>query len=484
MRALGFCVSIEHARFMARVFGELGVRSTAVWGDSPEEERREALSQLRRGEINILFSVDLFNEGVDLPTVDTLLLLRPTDSATLFLQQLGRGLRKSQGKHTCLVLDFVGQHRREFRFDRRLRALLGGSRKNIERQVEAGFPFLPAGCHMELDRVARDIVLESIKRAVPAGWTAKANELRRLREEGRGSLERAFLEDSGLELEDVYAGNKSWSDLVEAVGRRGRSRPAPPRRRCAAPAAACCTWTMRRGSTPTGSCCAQTRPLPSRTPRAARPGSPACSWRRSSARRSTRKRASRRAWRSSGSTRRSAPSCSSCSTCWPTGSTTATTRSTSHPDVPLQVHARYTRVEILAAFQPQDRAKAPPWQTGCHWLPEEKADLFAFTLDKTSGQFSPTTRYRDYAISRSLIHWESQSVTRADSETGLRYRKHVEQGSSVMLFARLRQDERAFWFLGPATYVSHEGERPMAVTWRLEHPLPGDLFASFAAAVA
>lgn len=155
-----------------------------------------------------------------------------------------------------------------------------------------------------------------------------------------------------------------------------------------------------------------------------------------------------------------------------------------HPDVPLQVHARYTRLEMLAAFCPEARATVPGWQTGVHWAGEARADLCAFTLDKTSGQFSPTTRYRDYAVSPTLIHWESQSVTRADSDTGLRYQRHEAEGSSIMLFARERQDERAFWFLGPATYVSHEGERPMAITWRLAHPLPGDLFAAFAAAVA
>lgn len=119
-----------------------------------------------------------------------------------------------------------------------------------------------------------------------------------------------------------------------------------------------------------------------------------------------------------------------------------------------------------------------------HQAKEAKADLLAFTLDKTSGHFSPTTRYRDYAISRELIHWESQSVTRADSETGLRYQQHVARGTSIMLFARLNTNDRAFFFLGPATYVKHEGELPMAVTWRLQYSLPGDLFASFAAAVA
>ena len=103
----------------------------------------------------VVFTVDLFNEGVDIPTVDTLLLLRPTDSPTLFLQQLGRGLRKAAGKSACTVLDFVGTHRKEFRFDRRLRALLGGSRADVERQVRQDFPFLPAGCSFQLDPVAQ-----------------------------------------------------------------------------------------------------------------------------------------------------------------------------------------------------------------------------------------------------------------------------------------------------------------------------------------
>ena len=154
-----------------------------------------------------------------------------------------------------------------------------------------------------------------------------------------------------------------------------------------------------------------------------------------------------------------------------------------HPDVPLQVYARYTRIEILAALAPEARAKVPAWQTGARWLPDANADLAAFTLDKTSGQFSPTTRYRDYAISRELIHWESQGVVRADSETGLRYRNHAAQGSEVLLFARERTGDRAFWFLGPATFVKCEGEKPMAITWKLHHPLPGDLFQAFAAAV-
>src|SRR5690606_25856024 len=114
-----------------------------------------------------------------------------------------------------------------------------------------------------------------------------------------------------------------------------------------------------------------------------------------------------------------------------------TTEFTELPDVPLHVHARYSRLEILAACGKGDSAKVISWQTGVMYLHELPADLFAFTLDKTTGGFSPTTRFRDYAISRELIHWESQSITRADSETGRRYQQHQARDSHVLLFARL-----------------------------------------------
>ena len=101
-----------------------------------------------------------------------------------------------------------------------------------------------------------------------------------------------------------------------------------------------------------------------------------------------------------------------------------------------------------------------------------------------SSQPGPTTRYRDYAISPGLIHWESQSTTRADSETGLRYRHHEKTGHSIMLSCRLNDADRSFWFLGPASCCSHTGEKPMAITWELATPRPRDLYQSFAAAVA
>jgi hypothetical protein len=483
MRALGFCVSVAHARFMARVFRNAGIAATAVWADSPDEERRAALADLAARRVNVVFSVDLFNEGIDVPAVDTLLLLRPTDSPTLFLQQLGRGLRKLHGKTVCSVLDFVGQHRKEFRFDRRFGALLGGSRKELIEQVTNGFPFLPAGCHMELDPVATEIVLRSIREAVPSRWTAKVEELRRIARGGTDVNLAGYLAETDLELDDVYTGGKSWSDLRADAGLQVR----PP-----GPNEATLRRAIGRLLHIDDSLRISTYQRLVSFEAAPDPGSF-----------SERERRALRMLVASVLDKAVTTSTSlevGCALLWQHPQVRAeivellevlaprvehvSRPLLTHPDVPLQVHARYSRLEILAAFGVGSGAKIQPWQSGVFWANEARADLFAFTLDKTSGQFSPTTRYRDYAISRELIHWESQSVTRADSNTGVRYRTHVQTGSSVLLFARLRADDRAFWFLGPATYVNHEGELPMAVVWRLEHALPGDLYAAFAAAVA
>jgi superfamily II DNA or RNA helicase/HKD family nuclease len=481
MRCLGFCVSVEHARFMAQQFRAHGIAAVAVWGDSPTDERHDALRGLADGRIQAVFSVDLFNEGVDVPSVDVVLMLRPTDSATLFLQQLGRGLRTSEFKTVCAVLDFVGIHRKEFRFDRRYRALLGGTRTELEKAVQGGFPFLPAGCHMELDHVASEIVLRSVRDAIPSRWLAKVEELRSLDRAKDHVTMADYLAETGLELSDIYAGNRGWSDLREAAGmtvdaagpheaalRRGAARMThvDDEQRIAAYQS-----LLSRSSTPNT---AEMSELEQRL---------------------TRMLVANLAGQVVG---RDDALQGAVDLVWAhpqvlaeitdllavlSGQVDHLHQST-RLDIPLQVHGRYTRVEILAAVGEGGPANTPQWREGVYDAKSVGADLLAFTLDKTSGDFSPTTRYQDYAITPELIHWESQSGTRADSPTGRRYQNHVEMNRSILLFARNRADDRAFWFLGPGTYVSHEGEKPMAVTWKLDVPLPGDLFASFAAAVA
>jgi hypothetical protein len=155
-----------------------------------------------------------------------------------------------------------------------------------------------------------------------------------------------------------------------------------------------------------------------------------------------------------------------------------------HAPAPIMAHARYTRPEILAGFGIGLGAKPPTWQTGVWWAEADATDLFAFTLDKSVGGFSPTTRYRDYAISPELIHWESQSATSIGSSMGQRYIHQKERGTHVVLFARLRTTDRAFSCLGTASHVSHEGDRPIAFVWGLNRALPAELYTSFAAAVA
>jgi hypothetical protein len=483
IRCLGFCVSVDHARYMERVFKDHGVNAKAVWAKTDDDERKQSLEDLQAGRINVLFSVDLFNEGVDVPSVDALLMLRPTESPLLFLQQLGRGLRKCAGKTLCTVLDFVGQHRKEFRYDRRFRALLGGSRLAAIRQIEDGFPFLPAGCHMELDRIASERVLANIKQSVPDTWPARAAELDSINREHPGILLGTFLEISGLELDDVYSNSRSWSDLKDKA--RIQTLATGPHERILRRACSRLLhvddeerirfWShLLRTDTPP-----HVEGLPEREVRLVkmllaqildqvatnkwtlRDGVEVL-WQHQQIRSELVELLSVLLGRI----------------------THVSTVFNGIPNIPLRIHAQYTRDEILSALQTREGFKAPPWQAGVFPMKDPFVDLLAFTLDKTSKAFSPTTRYRDYAISRELIHWESQSVTRANSDTGRRYQNHQRLGSYILLFARHSNEDRAFYFLGPASYVRHEGELPMAITWKLHRPLPGDLFASFAAAVA
>ena len=163
LKALGFCVSIDHASYMAERFNHFGIRAAAVTSQTSSEERDETISQLRNGELQVLFTVDLFNEGVDIPELNTLLLLRPTESPIIFLQQLGRGLRKIPGK-VCTVLDFIGEQHANFDFERRYAALTGKRGKKLEKEIAGDFPSLPGGTHIQLDRVSQERVLRNVKR--------------------------------------------------------------------------------------------------------------------------------------------------------------------------------------------------------------------------------------------------------------------------------------------------------------------------------
>lgn len=183
---LGFCVSVEHARFMADVMNEAGIPSLALHADSPDDERQNAQWRLTHGELTFIFVVDLYNEGVDIPEVNTILFLRPTESLTVFLQQLGRGLRITEEKECLTILDFIGQSHKRYRFEEKFEALMDNARKNVRAEIEQGFLHVPRGSSIQLERQAQSDVLENIRQSL---------------ETRRGTVDRirTFTEDTGLD---------------------------------------------------------------------------------------------------------------------------------------------------------------------------------------------------------------------------------------------------------------------------------------------
>ena len=484
MKALGFCVSIAHARFMAKKFEAAGLKAVAVTSATSATERDNALSGLRDGQLQVLFTVDLFNEGMDIPAIDTVLMLRPTESATIFLQQLGRGLRRTHGKDVLTVLDFVGHQRAEFRFDLRYRRLLGRSRKELESDIEQGFPYLPAGCHLELDPVASRIVLANIKASLPSTWRRRVEELREL---GDVTLQ-AYLEETNLDLEDLYRNRLYWTQLRRAAGHisaellDGEGKFGPGLGRLAH------IDDEERLRFLRALLADGQRPIV----------------------KSFDLRASRQLHMvllTILNPRKGIYNTlqEGVDALWAHAQLIAEGRGlldalddhvvhlqqslADLDDVPLRVHAHYTRDEILASFGIATVIEPHPLQAGVYWHEQTKTDLLFVTLQKAEKDFSPTTRYKDYAISENLFHWESQSTTSQDSETGQRYLHHREKGTRVLLFVRTSKTDGAgrtlpYFCAGFANYVSHESDRPIAITWELEVPLPGDRFVEYRAAVA
>jgi len=159
--ALCFCVDQQHAKFMNAKFTLAGLKTDILTSENANE-RAGKLRKLRDKDINYLFVVDMFNEGVDIPAIDTVLFLRPTESVTVFLQQFGRGLRKAEGKTHLTVLDFVGHSRAEFNYSDRFRAMIGKTSMSVPEEIDHGFPHMPLGCSITLEKKAYEEILNNI----------------------------------------------------------------------------------------------------------------------------------------------------------------------------------------------------------------------------------------------------------------------------------------------------------------------------------
>ena len=464
VRALAFCVSIEHAKFMAKALTERGIPADFVSGDSTREHREGAPTRLESRELNVICTADLYNEGVDLPFVDTLLLLRPTTSATLFMQQIGRGLRLARQKTSCLILDFIGQHHSEFRFDEIYAALTGVPRARLERDVRDGFPFLPSGSVFQLDAVAKERVLASLKNAV-AGAVTLTKELKEVAGRGGAVTLGAFLTETGREVEDVYRAG-GWtalraragvipavdSNVVDLTARFDKLLHTDDVTRLATwkGAAAVDVATYQRRMT-------MLEFQMNRFGVLREPVEVANSLFGQPVVREELAQLADVLTERIGLAEETYPV----------------------REWPLALHRHYERREIVAAVgkaKPGEKGNSP--QGGILKLDEEHRELLFVTLDKSSASFSPTTRYRDYAISPTLFHWETQAIAARDRPTGRRYLESPANGWTFWLFVRTDK-EAPFAFLGEAMLESSTGDRPIAITWRLKNEMPGGLFLDF-----
>ena len=472
VRGLGFCVSVEHAKFMEAYFLSKGIPCMSLTANSSDKERNEARQRLVSGEIRFIFVVDLYNEGVDIPEIDTILFLRPTESLTIFLQQLGRGLRLSEGKDCLTVLDFIGQANKKYNFEEKFAALLSHSNHSMQYEVKKGFVSLPKGCYIQLEKKASEVILANIRRSFGdrAGLIARIE---------------TFTQDSGLPLSlknfigyyhldprSIYgkfsfsrlcadAGvlddfiepaesilTKAFSKLVAADSRRWIKflTDILPRFSCEL-AASLSDFEKRMLQMFYITVFQEAADWRSHTTQANMQllaDSPIMMHELNELLLFNLERID------------------FIDQPVPLGF-----------DCPLDLHCTYTRDQILIAM---DYMTPKNVREGVKWLPDKQVDVFFITLNKADKDYSPTTMYNDYSINESLFHWQSQSTTSDTAGTGQRYINHRQRGSKVVLFVReFKQDSigaAPYTCLGTAAYVKHTGSKPMNITWHLDQPIP------------
>lgn len=480
VHGLGFCVSKKHARFMAEQFNEKGIPSMALTADTPDDVRKSAREQIATGKIKFIFTVDLFNEGVDIPEIDTVLFLRPTQSLTVFLQQLGRGLRLADDKECLTVLDFIGRQNKRYDFACRLRAILEPSKEPLQKQVKDGFPSAPKGCYIQLEKVAQQHVLQNLQKALntknglldaiavftsetPLPLTLqnfvtyhhldvrviyKRTTFSRLKakaglapelsdpeeENNRKALLRLCLADSRRWInfllqvlnEKVVRREDEYSDLEKRMLSMlyvtfwpdlAESKGVPPKD------AYECLDRIRANSRLVSE---MTELLQLRLDSIDFVDEPV----------------------------------------------------DLGFDCPLDLHCQYTRDQIMIAM---DVEKPQSVREGVRYVKDKGVDVLLNTLNKSKKNYSPSTMYEDYSINEYLFHWQTQNKTTPESPTGRRYITQIDQTTKrktrVALFAReYGNDEfgtEPFTYLGLATPLKHSGSRPMSIVWKLSRPIPG-----------
>ncbi|MEC8484954.1 MAG: DUF3427 domain-containing protein, partial [Pseudomonadota bacterium] len=460
---------------MTKQFLLKGINADILTSDN-SDQRQQKQQALRSGQINALCVVDIFNEGVDIPEVDTLLFLRPTESLTIFLQQLGRGLRLAEGKECCTVLDFVGNSKPEYDFANKFRALVGRSPKAISDEIKQGFPHAPLGCRIELTKRTQEMVLSNIRQATlnKSRLTAMIRQFPQHSTQPL-TLTNFIAQHPHIDLNELYK-RGSWAELVAYAkdevkenSRIGEAfmlvRKAIHNRILTCDDHGYLNFLGRLCETDFVDVRVDDR------------HAVMCHY---------------DFWQKPGPDVGFASFAQSIKQLSHLGVAQELADvirwqlarikhelldMTDLPEVPLKVHARYAREQILAAFGATTFERQPPAREGIFVIAEQNIELLFVTLDKNEKQFSPTTMYHDYAINEQLFHWQSQNSARPDHGRGKDYIYHREIGKRLFLFVREQtKDEygRTMGFVnyGEVEYVSHTGSQPMSITWQLKAPIP------------
>ena len=473
VKGLGFCVSVKHAQFMADFFNKQGITSAALHGDTSDSVREEAKRDLVCGRYRFIFVVDLYNEGIDIPEINTVLFLRPTESLTVFLQQLGRGLRRCENKECLTVLDFIGHANHKYNFEDKFSALLARTDLSVRKEIKEGFVSLPKGCYIQLERKAAEYILENIKQS----FNSTAGLIERLRsfadESGLPLTITNFTNYYHLDVRTIYLRENSFSRLCVRAGLTADySEPAEMMmtkafpRLCAINSHKWLTFIthLLEGAPVDFSTLPENEKkmlqmfYHTLLPAEAVP----------------------RSYEKIGDILdelMNSPVMLQ--------ETLALLRyNDDNIDVvgedanlgyecPLELHCSYTKNQILIAM---DHLNPASVREGVKYLPQKKTDLLWVTLNKSEKDYSPTTMYDDYSINAELFHWQSQSLTSENSATGERYINQRSTGGKVLLFVReYRKDisgTAPYTYLGPVEYLKHEGSKPMNVTWKLDYPIP------------
>ncbi len=476
LRALGFCVSVEHAKFMADSFNRAGIKAAALHAKSSRELRDSVQNSLEKGEILVIFTVDLYNEGVDLPYVNTLLLLRPTSSLTVYLQQLGRGLRRFDGKEYVLVLDFIAKSARNFDFSDRFEALCCKKEPSLKEAVTRGFETLPPGCSVTFEKEARQAVLERIKGAENSQKVLQQKLVSLIvthRSEGRAepSLE-DFLEAFCLEPYEVYERAGSFEQLRRQALLMLDKDNAPLFED---------GGLSQEDQRLLKQICRLSSPRflkyikDSLVARAFDVGSDFFKMLCISARY---KSVEDFALHFADRLLREPLRTELYDLC--TALELRIDMQVSELEgLSLDLHAAYTRDQLLCALGIKDPTASVSGIVNC---PKFNIDALLVTLKKDLKGYKESTLYEDYAIDEETFHWQSPNSTTLKSLLG---RRIIEDGARKLLFVRTSKFDKLgktmpYTCLGFARTLSHEGQMPISLKLGLDSAIPSKLMHEYA----